>query len=370
MTLLAGERRSPYLVDNDDNNPRTGLTSPRVFISHDTRDAELAEAFSKLLSGVSAGVLKSFRSSDRSGSQGIDYGTEWYPELMNNLDSASDVVCLLTEKSIDRPWLLYEAGVAKGKLSTKVYGIALGIPLSRASSGPFAQFQNCDDATESLTKLVMQLVSRIPSAEPDHDAILMQVESFRARIANYLETSEREAGNGTANSNDAETSVAKLFEEVKVMFQDLPHRIDSRLSDQQSRFRRKRRFHPMMMEEILHFGMKSDDGTTGILIALSVIRDDFPWLYELGLDFRRLVITGETREAIDAGLKLQRLMEMVFQGAFLDELRYENKEDHILFRELPRMVDRLVASCMSSLDQSVRSKALEEDGSQDRLKDG
>lgn len=83
-----------------------------VFISHDSRDADLAEAFSKLLSSVSAGVLKSFRSSDRKGSQGIEYGTEWYPELMKNLSAASDVVCLLTHRSIERPWILYEAGVA------------------------------------------------------------------------------------------------------------------------------------------------------------------------------------------------------------------------------------------------------------------
>jgi hypothetical protein len=59
-------------------------TGSLVFISHDSRDAELAEAFSKLLSSVSAGVLKSFRSSDRKGAQGIEYGTEWYPELMKN----------------------------------------------------------------------------------------------------------------------------------------------------------------------------------------------------------------------------------------------------------------------------------------------
>ena len=45
-------------------------TNPLVFISHDTRDAELAEAFSNLLKSVSAGVLKSFRTSDRRGNQG------------------------------------------------------------------------------------------------------------------------------------------------------------------------------------------------------------------------------------------------------------------------------------------------------------
>ncbi len=56
--------------------PAELLSSPAgslVFISHDSRDAELADAFSKLLSSVSAGVLKSFRSSDRKGSQGIEY---------------------------------------------------------------------------------------------------------------------------------------------------------------------------------------------------------------------------------------------------------------------------------------------------------
>ncbi len=80
-------------------------TGPLIFISHDNRDADLAEAFSKLLSSVSAGVLKSFRSSDRKGSQGIEYGVEWYPELMSKLESASDIVCLLTQRSLDRPWI-------------------------------------------------------------------------------------------------------------------------------------------------------------------------------------------------------------------------------------------------------------------------
>src|SRR5262245_28746049 len=103
---------------------------PLIFISHDSRDAELAEEFSRLLSRVSAGVLKSFRSSDRKGSQGIEYGVEWYPELTLKLESASDVVCLWTQRSIDHPWLHYEAGFAKGRSNTPVYGVALGISLS------------------------------------------------------------------------------------------------------------------------------------------------------------------------------------------------------------------------------------------------
>src|SRR5258708_37492823 len=100
-------------------------TGPLVFISHDTRDAELAEAFSKLLKSVSAGMIKTFRSSDKKGAEGIDFGEEWYKRLMTQLQSTSDVVCLFTERSLDRPWILFEAGVAKGKLNTPGIGLAL-----------------------------------------------------------------------------------------------------------------------------------------------------------------------------------------------------------------------------------------------------
>ena len=97
--------------------PAKSVEAPLVFISHDSRDAQLAEAFSKLLKSVSAGMLKSFWSSDKKGIEGIEFGDEWYKTLMSKLERASVVVCLLTERSLDRPWILYEAGVAKGKIS-------------------------------------------------------------------------------------------------------------------------------------------------------------------------------------------------------------------------------------------------------------
>ncbi len=69
-----------------------GLTSrqkPLVFISHDSRDADLAETFDNLLTDASGGMLKSFRSSDRKGTAGIEFGAEWYKAIMEKLDSAT-----------------------------------------------------------------------------------------------------------------------------------------------------------------------------------------------------------------------------------------------------------------------------------------
>ena len=82
-------------MPNEGLDPQNPSNAPLIFISHDSRDAELAEAFSDLLRSVSAGMLKSFRSSDKKGTEGIEFGDEWYKRLMEKLTSASDVVCLL-----------------------------------------------------------------------------------------------------------------------------------------------------------------------------------------------------------------------------------------------------------------------------------
>lgn len=258
---------------------------PLIFISHDTRDAEIAEAFSTLLSNVSMGVLKSFRSSDKKGTHGIEYGVEWFPVIMQKLDEASDIVCLLTQHSVERPWILYEAGVAKGKLDTTVLGVTLGIPLNTVQNSPFAQFQNCTDEEDALTKLVMQLAKRIPNADPPEDIVREQVKKFKATLDELLKKQPK-AKDIETEATKEDASVAKLFEEVKIMFQDLPSRIDKRLDFEGER-RRRFRVHPMMFEEIAHigeFGSKGEGRLVSFLMMISMFKSDFPWLYELGVE--------------------------------------------------------------------------------------
>ena len=209
--------------------PPSGADKPLVFISHDSRDAELAECFSALLRRISAGLLKCFRSSDHKASEGIEYGAEWYPEIMKQLKGASDVVCLLTKRSVGRPWILYEAGVARGKLGTPVHGLALGVSLSQAAKGPFAQFQNCEDKEASITKLVLQLAQRIPGSDPDPSDVEENVKRFREQAHEVVESIESGEPDSDPDMPPDEVSAAELFEEVKVMFQELPGRLSGEL---------------------------------------------------------------------------------------------------------------------------------------------
>lgn len=329
-------------TENDTNEPATSRgRAPLVFISHDTRDAELAEAFSRLLSSVSAGVLKSFRSSDKRGNQGIEYGVEWFPEIMKKLETASDVVCLLTPNSVGRPWILYEAGVAKGKLDTPVHGLAIGIPLQNASTGPFAQFQNSDDSEDALTQLVMQLVRRIPGAEPDREVVKGQVSAFRNKVLPLVAAGQEEEKVPEADT----TSVAKLFEEVKVMFQDLPTRIERRLDpDYSPNSRRRRRIPAHATFEIFHILGREMPDSVQLVVLAGHFREELPWIYEMAFEINRKINAKETGtpELLNS---FEKLLHMTVDHPIFRDLIYRSKDKIFEFEEVSSLmreaIDRL-----------------------------
>lgn len=313
------------------NTPEVSSEShtPLIFVSHDSKDSELAEAFGKLVSSVSAGVLKIFRSSDKKGSQGIEYGVEWYPKLMQRLSQASDVVCLLTENSIDRPWILYEAGVAKGKLDTPLYGIALGIPLSQANSGPFAQFQNCDDEEESLTKLVMQLVQRIPGSEPDHDTVLMQVQIFKQSVKKSIALAKK--GTQETTKPMSEESTSKLFEEIKIMFSELSDRIEKRISGSG---RSQRTISPEVYIDLGEYLIRSRRDPNGILVLFSIFRDGMPWFYEVGVSFWEAVKSRNQRKADIAFREFRKMADTAMSTHLLERFDISPRTLDVIHRNL------------------------------------
>jgi hypothetical protein len=315
--------------------------SPMVFISHDTRDAGVAEAFSDLLRSVSAGVLKSFRSSDNKGNQGIEFGQAWYQFIMDKIDLATDVVCLLTKNSIDRPWILYEAGVSKGKLDTTVLGVAIGISLTEATKGPFGQFQNCNDDVDALTKLISQLVKRIPGSEPDAEVIKAQVIVFKKKSTELLAKAHKDGGKKDKKEMIEDTSVAKLFEEVKIMFKDLPQRLENR-SESEGLRRKKRKIHPMMFEQVMNMGMISEDPNLAFLMLISLYRDDFPWFYEIGVEtyreLRKAKTISEKRKLL---ITFERAFEML-NHPMTFELYDKSEEMHFFFKESRYLIHNIM----------------------------
>jgi hypothetical protein len=293
----------------------TKTTNQLIFISHDSRDAELADEFSNLLKSASAGALKSFVSSDKKGTRGIEYGLEWYPAIMDKIDEATDVVCLLTQRSVERPWILYEAGVAKGKLGKKVIGIAMGIQHSVAFTGPFAQFQNNDGSVDAISKLVLDLVRKVPGLDPDQKLVEQLVQGFHTKATEILAKTQKKPEKSLEAKDDK--MVVKLFEEVKLMFESLPSRIENRIDPDQRR--RRRKFHPMMFDDMMHMGIKSGDTDLGFLIMISFFRDEIPWIYEIGVEtYRSLKNAKNITEKKKVVLNFEKAIQMLNHPMFME----------------------------------------------------
>jgi hypothetical protein len=299
-------------------------------------------------------MIKTFRSSDKKGTEGIDFGEEWYKRLITQLQSTSDVVCLFTERSLDRPWILFEAGVAKGNLNTPVVGVALGVPLSRVSAGPFYQFMNMSDSEEDLTKLVNQLARRVPNLELDSDVVNSQVLTFKAAETALLKKLSSGTSKPETKEEVDESAVAKLAEEMKA----LPSRVAERLAEGGDSFRRRRgrRIHPMMFEELVDMSGDPSD-PMNIVIAASIVRDDMPWLYELAMEVYRAVKDGNAVTIEREMQRLRRFSERMLRGPFMEEFGFGGKESHMFAMEFPRMLERMLARTLEiKLDSGSRRK--------------
>jgi hypothetical protein len=277
----------------------------------------------------------------------MEYGEQWYNAIMNRLGIATDVVALLTPHSIDRPWILYEAGVAKGKIGGNVLGIVIGIPFDRAAAGPFFQFQNCPDDEDAVTGLVMQLIKRNPNANPREEAVRVQARAFRDRVS-AISTERAWQPTLVQPSRGDESAVAKLFEEVKVMFRDLSSKVEAKLreSDGRSRVRYRRHFHPMVIEEILsNPDVRSSPDSEGAawLMLGSLAADDLPWLYEVSMEIYRSIFSGDRNKIAAARHAARNTLRAIAESRpFHHLLREEDPELQAIARQLPEIFEHFL----------------------------
>ena len=164
--------------------------APTVFISHHSKDTDLAKEFANLLMRASVGALVPFYSTNVKEEGGIAFGAEWYRAVLQNIEAATDLVAILTPDSTQRPWILYEAGIAVG-LERPVIGLLFGLSPDDLP-GPFRNFQTCAyDDEARLIKLMIQIIRRVPSLNPNEENLRPHVARFLQDVQGYMKDRPR-----------------------------------------------------------------------------------------------------------------------------------------------------------------------------------
>jgi hypothetical protein len=86
-----------------------------VFISHATEDEGLAEAWRFLIQGVTGDEIKPWYSEYKRPKGGVKAGEDWRQTITQALEHAKIIIVILTPGSVERPWVHYEVGFARGQ---------------------------------------------------------------------------------------------------------------------------------------------------------------------------------------------------------------------------------------------------------------
>jgi tetratricopeptide (TPR) repeat protein len=184
-----------------------------VFISLTAQDTPIAEALAEALQEIFGETLQSHFSTSKQLGSGIGAGEIWFRWITERIERCVAVLVLVTPVSVNKPWILWEAGAVAGATfatSGQTLSLSRVMPLIfqvppemvpsplQASQVQFTQ----GDQAESFGFLLDQLLSRLLPELPNH-----RVAEFGRKkdavVRRYLERVQRFLRNAPAVASAA-----------------------------------------------------------------------------------------------------------------------------------------------------------------------
>lgn len=262
----------------------------------------------------------------------IDAGERWANVIAKELETTKFGIICITRENLTSPWILFEAGaLAKSLQEGRVIPLLLDIEF-KDITGPLAQFQAKKVEKTGLGDVVAS-VNQFSETKLTEARLAPQF----ATLWPALETKVAAIPKTTAPARQNRPQ-HEILEELVSSVRGLDMRF--RETDEESpRSRRRRpRFHPMMFEEIFRAMEVRPSDPVRFLFLASMLREDFPWIYELGVDAYRISLAGKSERAREAQQRFLAACRALRMGPFME--MSGDKETHMYFRELMHLVER------------------------------
>ncbi|MCQ4189233.1 toll/interleukin-1 receptor domain-containing protein [Methylocystis suflitae] len=260
----------------------------------------------------------------------IAAGDRWANEVAKELEASKFGVICITRENIASPWILFEAGaLAKFMQEGRVIPLLLDVEF-KDITGPLAQFQAKKVERDGLCDVINSINQ------------FSEIKVPETRLPNLFETLwpvlEKKVGDIPKNPTPAKQNRPQheVLEELVASIRGLDVRFRETVEDASRVRRRRPRFHPMMMNEMLHRMDLGEQDPTRFLLLASILRDDLPWLYELGVDAYRASTGANTAKAKEAQRRFLSALEMVRRGPFMEMVG--DKESYYAIEEMMHMV--------------------------------
>lgn len=297
-------------------------------------------------------------------SEDIDKGTRWSTDIAKELEDSTFGILCVTKENLTAPWLTFEAG-ALSKTMDKSFVSPFLFDIKRSEvDGPILQFQSTIFNKDDVYKLLKTLnkacgEERLTEERLDKafNVWWPTLEEELGKLRGMKETEEPDQANVSFSESseileeilDLSRINQKLLRNPDLNISESISEINDNLMKVLSRLekerrmggpRRKRGFHPGMIEELMHMSPRVfGKNHIPFQIILSLVKDDYPWLYDAGMD---VVSTLKSGKSIDAKNKavseFMDLVEFSSEHPMMREMLMIDKEQHMMLRELPYML--------------------------------
>ncbi len=258
----------------------------------------------------------------------ISAGDRWADTVAKELDASDFGITCITRENSSSPWIHFEAGaLAKRMQEGRVIPLLLDLDF-KDISGPLAQFQAKKADREGLLGVV-NAVNELSDVKVSETLLPKQFDALWPSLESAIEAIPK-----TQLPARQQRPQHEVLEELVTSVRGLDVRVRETVEDSPSGGRRRLRMHPMMMMDFVHFSRgpaRGENGLLSLLVAISFLRDDLPWVYDLGLE-AYLQTSRKSPNAKRARQSLFDALRMLRRGPFEEMLG--TKESYMVLREI------------------------------------
>jgi len=333
----------------------------KVFISWSGEPSKkIAEEIKKWIKYVIQSVEPFVSSED------IEKGSRWSGDIAKQLENTNFGLLCVTKDNYKAPWLLFEAGaLSKAMDESFVVPLLFGLEPSDLSGSPLLQFQTVHFAKkEDFKKLIQTINNKIDKPIDNLDEIFEKwYPDLEVAISNLSiipeDADEADGLNENINTSPALEEILSLSrenqkllintdnsyaEKLNNILSQIEQRTD-KLDNARERSRRNKKIHPMLLEELLYGGREEFSNNHSyfkyrFLMALSLFKEDFPWIYDLGKEF--IDILGSNIPARQKRQHIKYFFYMLEEAPHLMRNFGYGGNDEMIFYELPRILSKFV----------------------------
>ncbi|HJP90834.1 MAG TPA: TIR domain-containing protein [Pyrinomonadaceae bacterium] len=164
----------------------------RLFLSHSHGDHELATALKSLIESCFPGHIEVKASSSAPAEGGIPAGSDWLDWILEQVRNSKFTAVILTPNSIDKPWLMWEAGAVSGvslgaeKIST-VIPVVYRLSMEQVPSPLRSRQAARGEDSEAMKRVLQSLKATVSLPESAlHQLAEVFIPPYLAKVAQAL----------------------------------------------------------------------------------------------------------------------------------------------------------------------------------------